>query len=318
MALFVQNARWIAKATNAKGYLGTRRITEKEKTLFAQMIGADYRERLVNECMELDCEVPIELRTIGRSGETHRSLELRGGHKPKDVLSEGEQTVLALADFLTEVRLNPDTGGIVLDDPVSSLDHDRKNAIAKKLVNESKTRQVIIFTHDMVFLNQLVTHADKENLPFEKNWIQRRNGQPGLVVTGDAPSITKDYDKTTKAQWLLAAARRESGSAQERTIREAMAVLRRVVEEVVVKRLLKGVVPRWEDRVIVTKLPTINWDNGLADAFVSTYENLSRYIEGHTHSEESMGAPPEIRDLEGMIGVVDDLIDRSKRERSRA
>jgi energy-coupling factor transporter ATP-binding protein EcfA2 len=44
-------------------------------------------------------------------------------------------------------ELNRKSGGIVLDDPVTSQDHQRKTLIAKRLVAEAANRQVVVFTH---------------------------------------------------------------------------------------------------------------------------------------------------------------------------
>jgi len=37
----------------------------------------------------------------------------------------------------------------VLDDPVASLDQARREYVARRLVGESRDRQVIVFTHDL-------------------------------------------------------------------------------------------------------------------------------------------------------------------------
>lgn len=42
--------------------------------------------------------------------------------------------------------------GIVFDDPVSSLDHMHREAVAARLAEEGKYRQVIVLTHDIAFL----------------------------------------------------------------------------------------------------------------------------------------------------------------------
>ena len=68
--------------------------------------------------------------------------------------------------------------------------------------------------------------------------------------------------------------------------------------------------------MIVTGLKKISWDDGLVDEFVETYEELSAYIEGHSHTDEATGAPPEIKDLEKRIAQVDALLRRAKAERS--
>jgi len=76
----------------------------------------------------------------------------RKGTKVEEVLSEGEHRCLATAAFLAELGQSGHTSAIVLDDPVSSLDHKHRDAVAARLVEEAKARQVIIFTHDLAFL----------------------------------------------------------------------------------------------------------------------------------------------------------------------
>src|SRR5208337_1109189 len=96
-----------------------------------------------------------------------------------------------------------------------------------------------------------------------------------------------------------------------------MGALRRTIEEAVVKRLLKNVVPRWNDRVIVTGLRNVAWDDGLVEELCVIYEELSRYIEGHSHTDEATGAPPESKDLEQMIIRVEALLKRAKQEKKK-
>jgi hypothetical protein len=40
----------------------------------------------------------------------------------------------------------------VFDDPVSRLDHFHRDGLAQRFADEGKTRQVIVFTHDVSFL----------------------------------------------------------------------------------------------------------------------------------------------------------------------
>jgi len=96
---------------------------------------------------------------------------------------------------------------------------------------------------------------------------------------------------------------------------KGMGALRRTIEETIAKRFLKGVIPRWEDRVIVTGLRKIAWDDTLAEQLCSTFEELSAYIEGHSHTDEAVGAPAEIEDLTKMIDRVDSLIGAAKSDK---
>ena len=50
------------------------------------------------------------------------------------VLSEGEQTALGLAGFLTEVESDSTGSAVVFDDPVTSLDHVRRERMARRIV----------------------------------------------------------------------------------------------------------------------------------------------------------------------------------------
>jgi len=316
---YVTDAAWCAKAASAKSGVNPKHITEKEKELFSHVIGETYRRRLEEECKKLNCILPIELHTMGQKGQTVRSLSMKGGYRPDTILSEGEQKAIALADFLTEVSLNPANAGIVLDDPVTSQDHDRKLRIAQRLVEEAARRQVIVFTHDVVFLNELLVCADRQKVEPHAHWIDRHpDGKPGRIVLHDSPSTSKHYDTTERAKQFLTKAKGLAGSEQLDAIRSGMAALRRTVEEAVAKLLLKGVVPRWSDRVIVTGLRRVKWEEALVEELCTIYEDLSQFIEGHSHTDEAAGAPPQVVDLETRIAAVDALIRRAKADWQKA
>ena len=269
---FVADRMWRQDAERARAFLNPRGITEKEKELFGKIIGETYKERLATECEELECALPLAPQTAGQKGKTVRSLYMKGGHSPELILSEGEQRAVALADFLTEVALNPANAGIILDDPVNSQDHQRKELIAKRLIKEARSRQVIVFTHDLVFLNNLVHFAEEDEVQYQAHWVDRdADGKPGCVALNDAPATSKAYDTTQRAKEHLAQAKTLSGKSRHVAICNGMAALRRTIEETVAKRLFKDVVGRWSDRVMVTKVTKIAWDNrlvGRASAYV--------------------------------------------------
>lgn len=313
---FVLDQKWVNSAEQAKRFLNTRSITEKQKQLFESVVGTQYRETLKQECESLKCHFPLELRTRGDSGQTVRDLTLQGGHQPHQILSEGEQRAVALADFLTEVNMNPASAGIILDDPVNSQDHERKMLIARKLVTESLTRQVIIFTHDFVFLKLLCDTAKQLNQTPSTHWVQKNSlEQPGLVTLGDCPATTSQYLKTDLAKAALERAKQSSGSSQVEIIRDGMAKLRTTLEEIVPRYIFQNVVQRWTDRVMVTALRRVNWQQDKVLEIVRLFEELSCFIEGHSHTEELAGAPPTVQDFESMIPKVDALIKQIKAER---
>lgn len=318
MIAFVHDARWTHKAENqARGELNPRHLTEKEQELFATVIAENYRTAFANECVSLSCGVPVEFKTQGRRGQTVRSLVIKD-RSPGDILSEGEQKAVALADFLTEVGLNPDNTGIILDDPVTSLDHDRKERIAARLVEEATKRQVIVFTHDMVFFAKLCDAAHKGGQAPTTHWMQRSgdSGLPGTVSLNDAPTTTPQYRSTNFAEESLAMAKMAAGSEQERMVRRGAGQLRRTLEEIVPQFLFKEVVRRWTDRVMVTALKKVNWDNALVDDLVEVFEACSAIMEGHSHTEAGTEAPPTAAKLDELIGKTKELIRRSRTVRA--
>lgn len=315
---FLADARWVKQASGGpKGSLNPRHLTQKETELFRTVIADGYRQRLGEECAALECVLPVELSARGERGQTIRSLIIKGGHRPNDILSEGEQRAVALADFLTEVCLNPANAGIVLDDPVNSQDHPRKGCIARRLVEEAKNRQVIVFTHDLVFFTMLASAAADIEAEMMTHWVERDGqGRPGQVSLDDSPATTPQYRSTAKARKTLEEAKAAAGTKRVQLIQRGMAELRRTIEEIVPHFFLKQVVNRWTDRIIVTGLKNINWDNGLVADIIKTYEDISAYIEGHSHTEEKAGAPPEPKDFEEFIARVDDLRTRCRKEKA--
>lgn len=313
---YVVDLGWAKTASGEpKRNLNTQSITTKEKELFARVIARDYKERLSSECNKLGCSLPVEFRTQGRKGETLRSLRIRD-RQPDAILSEGEQRVVALADFLTEVSLNPANAGIVLDDPVTSQDHERKKRIACRLVSEAKDRQVIIFTHDLVFLTMIICKSKYQNVEILTHWIQRDGqGNPGQVSLDDCPAITPQYHNTKKANETLDRAKKAAGSKREKLVQRGMGELRRTVEEIIPHHLFKQVVTRWDDRIMVTSLKKVHWDEKLIEDIISSYTELSSYIEGHSHTEARTGGPPKPSDLEKIITQVNGIINRARQER---
>ena len=140
----------------------TTAISRKSTDLTSTMASQEVADALTAELRTLGVhDIKVAMRPSSARAKTTFKLVLEtdGGGSPADVLSEGEQRAIALASFLAEVRLGKGSGGIVFDDPVSSLDHLRRERVAKRLALEAQERQVVVFTHDIFFLNTLMTEA---------------------------------------------------------------------------------------------------------------------------------------------------------------
>jgi len=138
----------------------TAKSTAVTKTAVSQKLKKSFQDELVSLSFR---HVEVELKEVGGAdGVFYHKLVLTrapGVELPK-VVSEGEQRCLSIAAFFAELSTADDSSGIVFDDPVSSLDFQWRSGVARRLVEESKTRQVIVFTHDVVFLLALRQYAE--------------------------------------------------------------------------------------------------------------------------------------------------------------
>ena len=163
----------------------TRHISAKSSDLAKAMISDRLKSEVRKELNGLGLEyLKIDLDEFNRSGVAMHQLRLESATHPKvsvsSVLSEGEQRAIAISSFLAELSTSDSNTGIVLDDPVSSLDHIIRERVAERLVAEAKRRQVITFTHDLSFLVALEAHAESAGIvcKMQTVWANPQKG-PG-------------------------------------------------------------------------------------------------------------------------------------------
>ncbi len=175
---YIEYLKWDSLAEESK--IKTRGITTKQKELFEKYVTEDYLQAFEEECKKLNANFKVEIVSRGSSGQTLKKLQIRGT-APGKVLSEGEQRAISIANFLTEVRMDSRNVGIVLDDPVCSLDHKRRSLIVKRLLEEAMNRQVVVFTHEITFFMELKTEAEKKGVIFEQETIRNYFNKPGDI-----------------------------------------------------------------------------------------------------------------------------------------
>jgi hypothetical protein len=184
-----------AALEKAKALTDTGSITRKASDLTEEHVTAIVRDRFTRESHELRLE-RIELKkTSGQKGKLRHRPSLLGAKTPwpvHEVLSEGEQTARGLAGFFTEAHFDDTKSALVLDDPVTSLDHVRRARVARRLVEFAKDRQVVVFTHDLTFVGDLRSSAESEQVKFTERAVERRGGQDPGVLANSHPWKAQD------------------------------------------------------------------------------------------------------------------------------
>lgn len=152
----IERKKQIAKLETAVRRTSTTATTTKSSEISEELVTAALRGRFMQEVDRLGVAgLAIELRKE-RTTYGVPQFKISLIHKPEapvgNVLSEGEHRCVALAGFLAELATSDSDSAIVFDDPVSSLDHLHREAVADRLAEEGQGRQVIVFTHDIAFL----------------------------------------------------------------------------------------------------------------------------------------------------------------------
>ncbi len=188
---YIEQLKIIQKYNSCIADTNFTSITVQGKTMLAESLTPRLQVALRDELIDLDINhLPLNLRAIGVKGETLHKMELVGCQYPKtvnisDILSEGEQHVVAIAGFLAELRVANSQSPIVFDDPVCSLDHLYREKIAERLIKEAKFRQVLVFTHDIAFLLELKAKAGEEQgIYFLAQTVRKNANSPGQCMDG--------------------------------------------------------------------------------------------------------------------------------------
>jgi AAA domain len=275
----------------------SRGLTTLAKAASDQLINQNFDTLFIEECRALRAPA-LKLEFVGRQGKAQRRKSVSGKHKPSKVLSEGEQKVLAMADFLAEARLAGITAPVVFDDPVSSLDHRRINEVAQRIAILSEANQVIVFTHDIFFATTMLSLFEKSKrcAYFQ---ITDEDGK-GKVLRATGPrwdtlgSIKKNINET------IAAAKAEDGESRAALVRTGYDWIRSWCEVFAEKELLQGVTERYQPNVRMSVLQNIKVDALPAAIAVVTriFEEACRYIAGHSQPLASLGVSPTLSGLE--------------------
>ena len=174
-----------AALNEAQKDTATKRITTKSGELAEQLVTTALRAQFSKEIDKFGVAgLAIELRKEKTSyGVPYFRVSLiRSPDAPVgEILSEGEHRCVAIAAFLAELATTESRSAIVFDDPVSSLDHMHREAVADRLAEEGQHRQIIVFTHDIAFLFLLDQSCRKKDTHVAFRSVTRTDDYAGFI-----------------------------------------------------------------------------------------------------------------------------------------
>ncbi|BFU90994.1 MAG: hypothetical protein NTAFB01_21810 [Nitrospira sp.] len=241
--------------------LKTKGISDKAKEFASQAVTAALKTALDKEFEALGVG-HIKTKLIDRveKGKMKHKLVLAlpVTTKLEEILSEGEQRAIAIGSFLAELHMAGHNGGIVFDDPVSSLDHHRRMRVTRRLVEEAKQRQVIVLTHETVFLCELLDAIEQQSIDYQMHHLEWTNDHPGHVIEG-LPWEHMDYkdrlNKLEEEQKQLEQGWPAYPNEEERSrMRRQYSRLRATIERIVQDVVFNGVLHRYRNRISMDRL----------------------------------------------------------------
>lgn len=282
--------------------LGTGPVSRQATALRSELVSPDLRKWIKKEIAALGIDhIPLKFTEQSSAGKSFFEMALDSANprkKKQHVLSEGEQRALAIACFLADPHVRGSSGALIVDDPVTSLDHHRVRRVADRFVDEAATgRQVIIFTHNLLFYQELLRAcADRDpQVGAVPCLIRQTASNFGLVTVNDQPWIAK---KVKERQQALAKHLSEipdnlpSGSDEIRIIaKQFYTDLRETWERAVEEIVLGGVVERFGADVKTQSLKMVDVAD---DDYRTIFFAMKRASErsGHDQAQGRQIDPP--------------------------
>lgn len=255
-----------------------------------------------------------------KSGQTRAAFQTNPGTTltklTSEILSEGEQRALALAAFLTEIAVTEGGAPIVIDDPVSSLDRDRGVKVAARIAAEAQKRQVIVFTHDLIFFNDLCREADDLGVTTEMIALFADDSNAGKVdpagVSWKGLSVSKRLARIRNDFAPLKRLHASSPADYEFKVKHLYGRLRDSYERLVEEHIFCDVVRRGVDRIETQKLRMVHLSDALAIRF---HDGMTK---ANTHSHDNPASDtvsiPDPTAFEADLTYIEQLITDLKAE----
>jgi energy-coupling factor transporter ATP-binding protein EcfA2 len=310
-----------------KSSTATGPITNKILDLSEESITEVVRDRFTRETERLRLERVTIALTRGDKGTLLHQPKLvstRQNVALLRVLSEGEQTALGLAAFFTEAHLDESKSALILDDPVTSLDHVRRELVARRLTALAEFRQVIVFTHDASFVLDLKKEATANQIAVGDRTVSRsRSGERKPGACGqDLPWKAKDVrQRLDELRAELARITKEQSTWDEREYENRVALwaghLSETWESIFSQEIVGQILDANSLEIRTQKVRILaSFSQDDYREFNTSYSRGSRWAKRHDKSAVINYVAPHVDDLEKELALVDAWFRRVKSYRA--
>ena len=257
----------------------------------------------------------VAISTRARAGQEYQRIMLEGASaSTRSVLSEGEQKIVALAGFFALLDVMPGNSTVILDDPITSLDHLWRAAVAERIVEEAKSRPVVVFTHEPMFCYAISELSAKQVVPVAYRTVQKRGALTGIIINEldwDASNVKKRIgalrNRANDLRRLYKTSVIKTDAELGKELRDCYSDLRSTWERAVEQVLLAGVVKRAE-RPIHTQ--QMKWLSDITDEDIRIVEeNMTKCSLLTNAHDDPLATPdslPTIQEFENDVNALDE------------
>jgi energy-coupling factor transporter ATP-binding protein EcfA2 len=240
-----------------------------------------------------------------------------------EIASEGEQKCFALASVLAELKADNRRSGVIFDDPVNSLDHKWRQKIARRLIQESTQRQVIIFTHEIIFLKLLLEEAELTDNPnIQISSLDRSLKNSGIVRNSLPWDALPTSKRITQLEVMLRQLKKTelvSEIEYNNSAGSFYGYLREAWERLVEEKLLNKVVERFGRAIQTNRLKRLQ---DICDNDIEIIENAmskcSTLFKGHDTAPGLYETMPNTDEIESDIKIIRDFENELTKTRKRS
>lgn len=288
-------------------------LTRASNRASEELANQDFELRFAEECAALDAP-KVTLSFQGRQGSAQRRKRVFD-HRPSEILSEGEQKVLALADFLAESRMHNSKHPIIFDDPVSSLDYRRLDQVADRLAQLAEEHQVIVLTHNIMFAAKLLDHRQSKGRRTLFMEIRDAGTEKGIVAPDVEPRLDKPPNLANRVGNAIDEASQADPSSQDALIAHAYALMRSWCEAFAEQELLGNVSQRYRRNIMMTRLDKIKVErlNDAIAVLAPAFERICGYIDSHSNPHEQQNVSRTIAELQQDWEELKEMRDKYQR-----
>lgn len=264
----------------------------------------------------------IGTETRGLRGKQMFRLHITGKeNRIIEIASEGEQKCIALASFLSELTVDDRKSAIIFDDPINSLDHKWRRKFAKRIAEESLSRQVIVFTHDMPFLKMLEESSDEIRTELNIISIAKYNnlaGFPSSEPPWDAKNTASRVGFLKNLLPTLKKMEMSGNPEYEFKAKHTYNLMRETWERLVEEWLLRKVVERFAREVKTQSLKEIMNDITIEDNDIinAAMSKCSTFMYGHDNATGLAVDCPCYSEIEQDVANLDTYFKQLKKRRT--